>query len=119
VRLYRLAAEQGNADGQYSLGRAYSLGQGVPQEDAEAVRWYRLAAEQGHATAQYNMGGLYANGQGVPQDYVQAHMWFNLAAAQGTEETRTVRDEIAKEMTRQQIAEAQRLAREWLAQHQK
>jgi hypothetical protein len=68
---------------------------------------------------------MYRIGQGVPQDYVQAHMWSNLAAAQNHESQelakllREMRDDIAKEMTQAQIAEAQRLAREWLAQHQK
>jgi len=62
---------------------------------------------------------MYDKGQGVPQDYVQAHMWLNLAAAQGQEQAPTLRDILAKHMTHEQIAEAQRLTREWLAQHQK
>ena len=33
----------------------YRDGQGVVQDEAEAVRWFRLAAEQGHAEAQYNL----------------------------------------------------------------
>ena len=51
----RLSADQGNATAQYSLGISYSIGLGVPQDDAEAVRWYRLSAEQGDADAQYNL----------------------------------------------------------------
>ena len=47
LRWYRLAADQGQAEAQFSLGRMYELGRGVPQEDAEAVQWYRLAADQG------------------------------------------------------------------------
>jgi TPR repeat protein len=49
ARWYRLAAEQGYARAQYSLGRMYESGQGVPEDYVEAVRWYRLAAEQGYA----------------------------------------------------------------------
>ena len=56
---------------------------------------------------------MYANGEGMPQDYVQAQMWFNLAAAQGAEQARRNRDWVAQRMTPGQIAEAQRLAREW------
>jgi TPR repeat protein len=56
---------------------------------------------------------MYSNGQGVPQDFVQTHMWFNLAAAQGNAEAKNFRNLIAKDMTSEQIAEAQRLAREW------
>ena len=45
VRWFRMAAEQGHAEAQYSLGVAYDTGEGVPEDDAEAVRWYRMAAE--------------------------------------------------------------------------
>jgi len=85
---------------------------------AEAVKLYRKAAEQGNAYAQYNLGFMYGNGEGVPQDYVEAHKWFNLAAAQGLQTAIASRDIAASKMTREQIAEAQRLAREWQAKHQ-
>ena len=117
VRWYRLAAEQGHASSQFNLGLMYDNGQGVPQDYKEAVRWYRLAAEQGDSDAQNNLGVMYDNGQGVPQDYSQAHIWFNLAASDliGEDRERSVRnrDRMAEEMTAEQIAEAQRLAREW------
>jgi hypothetical protein len=120
LRLFRPLGEQGNASAQYTLGFMYALGQGVPQDDAEAVKWYRLAAEQGIANAQYTLGFMYAKGEGVPQDYVQAHMWFYLAAsrfsapeAQYRDLAVKNRDIIASKMTPAQLAEAQRLAREW------
>ena len=91
----------------------YENGNGVPQDYAEAVKWYRKAADQGYARAQNNLGVMYNRGQGVPQDYVMAHMWFNLAAALGDEKALKTRDALAKNMTSEQIAEAQRLAREW------
>ena len=50
----------------------YDKGQGVPQDDKEAVKWYRLAAEQGDAYAQSNLGVTYEKGQGVPQDHKEA-----------------------------------------------
>jgi hypothetical protein len=78
----RSCAEQGNASFQYYLGFKYSIGEGVPEDDAEAVRWYRLAAEQGLRRAQTYLGLMYANGEGVPEDYVLAYMWYNLAAAE-------------------------------------
>ena len=58
VRWYRLAAEQGIAVAQTSLGLAYEAGRGVARDDEEAVRWYRLAAEQGHARAQERLDRL-------------------------------------------------------------
>jgi TPR repeat protein len=63
--------------------------------------------------AQYNIGSMYASGRGVPQDYVAAHMWFSLSAAQDDDDAAKNRDIIAQRMTLAQIAEAQRLAREW------
>ena len=56
---------------------------------------------------------MYGKGRGVPEDYVLAHMWANLAAAQGNENGIEVRDLLEEEMTPAQLAEAQRLAREW------
>ena len=79
----RQAAEQGDATAQFNLGVMYAKGEGVPQDDAAAVRWYRLAAEQGHASAQGTLGAMYAIGRGVPQDDVEAVRWFRLAAEQG------------------------------------
>ncbi len=117
LKEWRPLAEQGDATAQFNLGVMYNFGQGVPQDYQEAVRWYRLAAEQGYAPAQFNLGFLYDKGQGVPQDYVQAHMWYNLAAAQNQEQATSMRDGLAEKMTPEQIAEAQRLAREWMAQH--
>jgi TPR repeat protein len=70
-------------------------------------------AEKGDASAQDSLGTAYVKGDGVPQDYVLAHMWFNLAAALGSESARESRDAVAKVMTPDQIAEAQRLARQW------
>jgi TPR repeat protein len=118
VKWYRLAAEQGNASAQSNLGVMYRLGRGVPQDNAEAVKWYRRAAEQGNAKAQSNLGVMYGLGQGVPQDYVQAHLWFNLAASRlrpGETRDKAIknRDLVAARMTPAQVAEAQKLARQW------
>ncbi len=110
---YRLAAEQGDAEAQYNLGFMYGNGEGVPQDDAEAAKWYRLAAEQGHAVGQLSLGNMYKRGQGVSQDNVQAYKWFNLAGAQGLASATENLDKVAKSMTPAQIAEAEKLAREW------
>jgi len=121
VKWYRKAAAQDHATAQFNLGFMYDDGQGVPQDYAEAVKWYRRAAEQGHAKAQNNLGLMYDDGQGVPQDYVEAHMWYNLAASglPPGEDRAKNRDIVAKLMTPAQIAEAQRLASEWMAAFEK
>jgi hypothetical protein len=58
ARLYRLAAEQGHASAQISLGSMFEHGQVVAQDRAEAIRWYRLAAEQGDDQAQRRLDAL-------------------------------------------------------------
>ncbi len=113
----------------------YDNGQGVPQDYAMAVKWSRKAADQGYAPAQYALGYMYQN---ALQDYVRAHMWYNLAGAYWPRETGDKdrdmvaklmarwprknaaknRDMVAKLMTPAQIAEAQRLAREWRPRRQ-
>ncbi len=50
-------------------------------------------------------------------DLIAAHKWFNLAAMLGNVEARTYRAELAREMTPDEVAEAQRLAREFLSSH--
>ena len=83
LREFRPLAEQGLAEAQVNLGFMYAKGQGVPQDDVEAVTWYRKAAEQGHAAAQFSLGYMYANGEGVPQNEVEAVRWYRKAAKQG------------------------------------
>ena len=132
VHWYRMAADQGLPEAQAALGLLY-LGvryvkrvKGVvhvgvrhmktelPTEDAiEAARWFRLAAEQGHAEAQTFLGLIYAEGQGIPQDIAQAHAWLNIAAAQGDETAKEEKEVIAQSMTRQELARAQKLTREY------
>ncbi|MCR5875461.1 sel1 repeat family protein [Phenylobacterium sp. J426] len=65
----------------------------------------------------FRLGLLYSTGQGgAPLDYVSAHMLFNLAAMRGSVEAKIYRKELADEMASDEVAEAQRQAREWLAQ---
>ncbi len=68
-------------------------------------------------SAQTNLGLMYANGEGVPEDLVLAYMWYNLSAAQGNSRARWNKIIVEQGMTPEQIAEAQRLSREWLEQH--
>jgi TPR repeat protein len=105
-------AEHGDARAQFSLGGMYYNGQGVQQDYAEAAKWTRKAAEQGYTPAQADLGVLYWNGQGVQQDVVLAYMWLSLAAAHEPDAVRE-RDLAASQMTTDEIAEAQRLARDW------
>jgi uncharacterized protein len=75
------------------------------------------AAQGGAPDALFELGLQYCAGRDVPLDLVQAHKWFNLAAMRGNEEAKRYRLEISSEMTKAQIAEAQRQARTWLSVH--
>ena len=63
----RVRAWQGDPEAQFDLGYAYFVGEGVPQDEAEAAWWVRLAADQGYAAAQYDLQVMYRDGPGVPQ----------------------------------------------------
>ena len=76
-----------------------------------------LGAQTGAHDALFELGMLYATGRDVAADLVVAHKWFNLAAARGNQDARNHRIELAREMSTDQVAEAQRLAREWLQTH--
>lgn len=118
IKWYTKAAEQGHAEAQFDLGKMYSEGVGVPKDDYQAAVWWDKAANQGNLEAQLALGFAYAVGKGVPRDDVRAYFWDNIAAAQLKDETRRsavvwFREDVAKRMTPAQIAEAQRLSREW------
>jgi TPR repeat protein len=108
LKLLRPLAERGDTNAQYSIGRMYAKGEGVPKDEAEAVNWFRKANEQGKALKAYNSGDfafalktfrplaekgqvmaayilglMYANGQGVSENYPEALKWLQKAAEQG------------------------------------
>lgn len=118
LKWYRKAADQRLASAQSKLGMIHHLGLGVAQDYAEALKWYRKAADQGEMWSQFNLGMMYYLGKGVPQNHVKAHMWSNLSSiglqGDGQKQAAELRNKIAKEMTLRQIAEAQRMACEWI-----
>jgi TPR repeat protein len=118
-------AKSGFAVAQFSIGvMNYPIGD--PSFDAakgnlaQALVWYRRAAEQGDISAQVALGLAYAQGIGVVQDYIEADRWFNIAASRAKSadelaDIATHHNKLAHVMTSSQIAEAQKLAREWRA----
>lgn len=113
AKWYRKAAERGDEGAQVRLGLCYFNGDGLEKNAREAVTWFRKAAEQGNGKAQSYLAYCYAVGDGTPSDYVEAHRWANLAAAQGSQDGQELRQRMEERMTALQIAEAQRLAREF------
>jgi uncharacterized protein len=113
LKLFQSAADFGWLPAQARLGFMYEQGLGVPVDVAKAEQLYRSAADEGVVYAQVRLGSLYLLGKGLPRDDVLAHMWFNLAAAAGNELAKEGRDLAERRMTPSQLAEAQKLAREW------
>ena len=104
---YRKAAHQGLAHAQYNLGIMYDNGEGVPENDSEAVKWWRKAADQGDADAQYNLGIMYDKGLGVPENNIRAYVWWSMAKTQGHVKAANKIDILKPQMTPQQIADGQ------------
>lgn len=117
---YRKSAAQSFPMAQHNLGRLYYMGEGVPEDYARAIKHFLPAAEQGVAFSHFFLGMIYAGGGGgVQADHVQAYKRLSLAVAlHKSEEYRrdalTSRKILAKGMTSDKIAVAERLARLWL-----
>lgn len=78
--IFKSLGEAGNTNMQVIVGNIYDYGQGVPQDDVQALQWYLMAAERGNAKGQYQAGVLYYRSQGVPQDLIESYRWLTLAA---------------------------------------
>ena len=101
------SAEQGNAYAQFNLAKLYELGTGVPQDFEIAKKLYFQAAAKGLTQAHNNLGVLY----GRFSDHKRAHMWFNIAAMNGSEASMSGRSLAESQLTKEQLIEAQRMAR--------
>ncbi len=82
-----------------------------------SLNMVECAAEGGAPDALFELGLMYCAGREVSVDFVSAHKWFNLAALRGNDEAKRYRTELSREMSRADIARAQRLAREWITTH--
>ena len=98
--LLSLAAEQGDANAQFSLAHMYATGYGAQQDVKRAVKLFTLSAEQGLARAQLNLGVMYANGEGVEQSLTTAREWFQKAAAQKHKDAIALLQQIDKDIRR-------------------
>jgi len=118
---FRKAADQGDADAQFNLGRIYGKAIGTyakaraaPQDGVEAVKWYRRSAEQDYRPAQFNLAEIYAEGsRDVPRDDVLAYFWMSLAASGGDQAAAQRLERYAAQMTAAQIDNARGLVADW------
>jgi len=122
IRWWRLAAENGDGRSLYYLGKVYNMGRGVPRDDQAAISWWIKGAERGDILSINELGNAYYIGILVPADKVQAHKWWNISSAlgpaPGSEIGTQRREEVEVKMTPAQIAEAQKLALQWMEEYQ-
>lgn len=110
-------ADQGDADAQWQMAVRYHNGEGVPQDDTQAMKWFERAAEQGQVDAQSRLGAYYWAGRGVPEDLSKAYYWSAIATAQGDEISKSRLEGLTYQMTRDQITSARQQAEAWLHNH--
>lgn len=123
LAIFKNLAEAGDSNMQAMVGQIYDFGQGVPQDDAEALKWYLRAAEAGNPKGQYQAGVLYFRSQGVPQNLVESYRWLTVAAegkTQGLEvnpnqsvsiQAKSMLNDVARQMSDSDIAKAKQLAK--------
>jgi len=115
MKWFRAAADQGHAKAQMILAVCYVNPEGKFSDKQAAAKWMLKAAEQGLAQAQLQMGLYYFNGSGVTKDFVDAYKWALLASAQSAEGADTIIRVLESEMTPQQKADGQALAKRFKA----
>lgn len=121
LQWFRVAADQGDADAQFNLGRIYGKAFGTyaklraaPQDDVQAVYWYCKSAEQGYRPAQFSLAEIYEEGgQGIPRDYVKAYYWMSLAGAGGDTAASRKLESYAAHLTASEIVDVQALVASW------
>lgn len=110
VKQLRGAAERQHPLAQAELGTLYRLGRGVKEDPVEAARLLRAAAAAGVGMAQLSIGRMYRDGHGVPKDYVEAYAWLTAAGSNNVMDGLAHRAAIAKDMSEEQLAQANKLA---------
>ncbi len=107
-------ARRGHAGAEFMLGAMYFYGKGVQRNDAIAAIWFHKAAIKGDASGQLAFGSLHIRGRGVRQNLVKAYSWLTVAANHGIpglqQQAIALRDEAARLMKPDEIADAQRWA---------
>jgi TPR repeat protein len=122
LKWLRKAAAQGLPNAQFSLGQMYEDGEGVPESAFLAASWYRKAADHirdgmgGVWEAEVQLAYMYRDGR-IPEDYVPAYMWFAIVGSSVVPPTDDDMKRVAQHMTKAQIAQAQRMAEDWINRH--
>jgi len=96
---FSLAAQDGNAEAQFLLGKCYQDGTGVEQDFGKAAQWFKKAADQDHTEAQFLLGKCYQDGTGIERDIEKAEKWLEKAADRGHAEAKDLWASINKDFS--------------------
>ena len=116
---YLKSANAGDVQGVFMMGVVYEGGIGQPRSLPEAVKWYRKAADRGFYTGILKLANMYAKGQGVTKDLAQSYLWFAIAELRTPKDSSDrfelpiVKDKLASQLTKEQVADAERKAKAW------
>lgn len=113
------AAEKGDPEAMYVLGRMYGAGQGVAKDQQKATDLFKRAAEGGSPGAQQSLGSALMLGEGIETDMIEALKWFIISARAGNKDASAYAGRVARFMTRQQRLEARKKALAWQQAHEK
>jgi TPR repeat protein len=113
VKALSKLAETGDDVAQSSLALRYMTGDGVQQDIKRSLELFRRSAEQGNPGAEYALGTAYLTGIHISRDYVLGYMWLDVAALHGHELSPDLLTFLQGVMTKEQVAQAQKLVREW------
>jgi TPR repeat protein len=117
LKWFGLAADQGHAEAMCKIAIMHANGWGVPQSDAEAFKWYGLAAEEGNTMAQVNISRMLSDGYWEVQDKAQAYKWLSIASELGEINANGKREELAAQMSAEEISEGILGADIWMDQY--
>jgi len=128
VALLRRASELGDSEAQNALGELYKQGRGLPKDFEMSARYFAQAAQQGEADGAKNIGLAFARGEGTERNLGQSYFWLSIAAMGSTSQfvaqmgpsiaeqmgdPGVLRDELARSMNTEEIANAQMRVRDW------
>jgi hypothetical protein len=111
---YEKAAYQWHSAARHNLAVLYEKGLGVPVNYEKAFEWYEKAASLDYGIAQFNLAVMYSLGQGTKRDLVNAYAWYAIAADRDVDGAEENLQQIAQQMSKAQLEEANKRAREWI-----
>lgn len=121
LKWYLKASEKGDPRGQLAVGRSFLDGYGVEKSDKEAFKWIQKASVYDYALAEYFMGLMHEKGLGISKNIVKAHAWYRLVSEGNPASTykQEEREAVEKQLTTEQIMEAEKISSEIAAKQKK